>query len=101
MYNSLTRLWLLAFILVMIAFGLVCVALSAFGYAQSPAVVIQPNGQMTYIYPGKSGMPTVIMPQTGGAPTYIWPGSPTPPAPATTVPSYVPAPFVPLPGVPQ
>ena len=78
---------------------------SAAQAADNPVVVILPNGSMTYVYPGRDGLPTVIMPATGGVPTYVWPGSSSPatviPVPVLpTAPLYTPVPM-PTTGWPQ
>lgn len=82
----------------MLALLLLCLTASAYA-ADLPLVIVQPNGQITYVYPGRQGLPTVTMPSTGGVPTYVWPGTST--APVVTLPAPPPVSVPVLPGWPQ
>jgi len=63
-----------------------------------PIVIMTPGKGLTYVYPGTKGMATVIIPPQPAPLTYVYPGTPLPTAPMTTLPTYVPAPFIPMPG---
>lgn len=91
-----SRLLFLSLLLIVVGF---LIGLQVCHAADLPLVIVQPNGQITYVYPGRQGLPTVTMPSTGGPPTYVWPGTST--APVLPVPVPI-APSMPaLPGWPQ